>query len=283
MRPTATLSVSLESSQITASKSELFRAILSDITGEVVAVNLDGEQLTALVDTIGDLSEPPTVRSLVEDSIAKWLRGDFLVASAVADEMAAGNLSLRTTEARFENTLLVTGETVVSIVSAGDRVAGLVTDDGEFVTGARKKWDDEWNEAAEFSLRTPPRSEIHESLANEIGEEVDADFRAMLDAVDTTRDKGTLNEVGLNLLAAANNEIQLFEISKWGEDAGMASKATFSRKKTHLEDKGLIATEKIPIDVGRPRLRLLLGEQLRGVDADDLVEQAQNMMAATPA
>ena len=275
--------MSLESSRTTASESELFQAILSDTTGEVLAVNLDGEQLTALVDAIGDLSEPPTVRGLVEDSVAKWLRDDFLVASAVADEIAAGTLALRTTEERFENTLLVTEETVVSIVSAGDHVAGLVTDDGEFVTDAHEKWDGEWNEAAEVSLRTPPRSEIHESLANEIGEEVDTDFRAMLDSIDTTRDKETFNEVGLNLLAAANNEIQLFEISKWGEDAGIASKATYSRKKNQLEDNGLITTEKIPIDVGRPRLRLLLTDELRGVDPDDLVEQARNMMAAVPA
>nr|WP_152420305.1 DUF5821 family protein [Halococcus thailandensis] len=232
---------------------------------------------------MGGLSESPTVRSLVEDSVARWLRDDFLVASAVADEIVAGNLSLRTTEARFENTLLVTGETVVSIVPAGDRVAGLTTDDEDFVATTREKWNSEWNDATEVSFRTPPRSEIHESLANEIGEGVDADFRAMLDSVETTRDKETLNEVGLNLLAAANNEIQLFKISKWGEDTGLASRATYSRTKTQLEDSGLLATEKVPMDVGRPRLRLLLGEELRGVDVDDLVEQAQKMMAAAPA
>jgi hypothetical protein len=275
--------MALESSSVTSSDIELFEAILSDTAGEVFAVNLNEEQFTTLVDTIDGLSDPPTVRSLVENSTAKWLRDDFLVASAGAEEMAAGSLSLRTTEARFENTLLVTEETLVAIVSAGDRVAGLVTDDEEFVTNAREKWDDKWNEAAEFSLRTPPRSAVHDSLAEEIGDEVDADFRAMLDSIDTTRDKETLNEVGLSLLAAANNEIQLFEISKWGEDAGMASKATFSRTKNHLEDNGLIATEKVPIDVGRPRLRLLLSDELRGVDADDLVEQARNVMSAAPA
>ncbi|UOO96613.1 DUF5821 family protein (plasmid) [Halococcus dombrowskii] len=275
--------MSLEASQITASESELFQAILSDTADEVVAVNLDGEQLTVLVETIGGLSEPPAVRSLVKDSVARWLQDDFLVASAVADEMAAGNLSLRTAEVRFENTLLVTGETVVSVVPAGDRVAGLATDDEDFVATTREKWNSEWNDATEVSFRTPPRSEIHESLANEIGEEVDADFRAMLNSVETTRDKGALNEVGMSLLAAANNEIQLFEISKWGEDTGLASRATYSRTKTQLEDSGLLATEKVPMDVGRPRLRLLLGEELRGVDVDDLVEQAQKMMVAAPA
>jgi hypothetical protein len=247
----------------------------------VFAVNLNEQQLTALVETIDSLSEPPTIRSLSNNSVARWLRDDFLVASAVADELAAGNLSLRTTEPLFKNTLLVTEETVVAVVSTDDHAAGLVTDD-EFVASARKKWADEWDEATEFSLRTPPRSAVHESLAAETGEEVDADFRAMLDSVDSTRGEEALNVVQMSLLAAAKNGIQLYKISTWGENAGVASRATFSRMKTQLEEGGVITTEKIPIDVGRPRLRLLLTDELRGVSAGNLVEQARKVMFAAP-
>jgi hypothetical protein len=272
----------LESSTVTSSDAELFRAALADTAGEVFAVNLDEQQLTALVETIDSLSEPPTVHSLGLNSTAKWLRDDFLIASAVADELAAGNLSLRTTEPLSENTLLVTEETVVAVVSADDHAAGLVTDD-EFVASTRKKWADEWDSAAEFSLRTPPRSAVHESLAAEIGEEVDADFRAILDSVETTRGEEALNVVQMSLLAAAENGIQLFEISTWGEDAGVASRATFSRMKTQLEEKSVVSTEKIPMDVGRPRLRLLLADELRGGDAGDLAEQARKVLFAAPA
>lgn len=283
MQPTTSFSMSLESSHITTSGSELFQELLSDTPGDVLAVNLNGQQLTTLVETLDSLSDPPTVHSLVTDSVAKWLQKDFLVASSVADAIVAGNLSLRATEACFENTLMMTEETVVSIVAVGDHTAGLSTADTAFVTNLREKWDDEWNEATEVSLRTLPWSVIHESLANEIGEGVAADFRTMLDSIDTTRDTTIFNEVGLNLLAAATNEIQLFEISKWGEDTGVASRATYSRMKTRLEDEGLIDTEKIPIDVGRPRLRLLLSEELRDVDAANLVEQAQKVASAAPA
>uniref|UniRef100_UPI000A78D6B4 transcriptional regulator TbsP domain-containing protein n=1 Tax=Halococcus thailandensis TaxID=335952 RepID=UPI000A78D6B4 len=76
----------------------------------------------------------------------------------------------------------------------------------------------------------------------------------------------------------------LYDISRWGEDAGVASKATFSRKKTQLEEQGLLETEKVPIDVGRPRLRLLLGEErLREADADELASVAHEMLSAAPA
>uniref|UniRef100_UPI001E507812 transcriptional regulator TbsP domain-containing protein n=1 Tax=Halegenticoccus soli TaxID=1985678 RepID=UPI001E507812 len=57
------------------------------------------------------------------------------------------------------------------------------------------------------------------------------------------------------------------------------SKATFSRTKTRLEDMGLIDTEKVPIDVGRPRLRLKLGDdRLRRADAGDLAGVAQSFL-----
>ena len=60
----------------------------------------------------------------------------------------------------------------------------------------------------------------------------------------------------------------------------IASKATFSRTKTRLEDAGIIDTEKVPIDVGRPRLRLKLGdERLHGVDAGELAAVASDLMA----
>ncbi|PWG73380.1 hypothetical protein DF186_23370, partial [Enterococcus hirae] len=79
-----------------------------------------------------------------------------------------------------------------------------------------------------------------------------------------------------SLLVAAKNDVLLYDISKWGEDVGIASKATFSRTKTKLEDMGLIDTEKVPIDVGRPRLRLKLGDdRLRDANTDQLAGVAQ--------
>jgi len=83
----------------------------------------------------------------------------------------------------------------------------------------------------------------------------------------------------VSLLVAAKNEVLLYDISKWGEDVGIASKATFSRTKTKLEDNGLIATEKVPIDVGRPRLRLQLGDdRLREASADELAAVSQDLL-----
>ncbi len=82
----------------------------------------------------------------------------------------------------------------------------------------------------------------------------------------------TLDEVTLALLVTARNEGMLYDLSRWGENVGIASKATFSRAKTTLEDEGILDTEKVPIDVGRPRQRLLLDHD--GLAAADIDEFA---------
>ncbi|MFB6130649.1 MAG: DUF5821 family protein, partial [Salinigranum sp.] len=44
-------------------------------------------------------------------------------------------------------------------------------------------------------------------------------------------------------------------------------------------DTGVIETEKVPIDVGRPRLRLKLGDdRLREAGAGDLASVAQSLL-----
>ena len=264
------------------SVAELFDAVLADTSGEVFVVGFDEERTETLVEVLADLDGPPTVHLLVRESVLKWLRGDFLAASTAADLIDSGDLSLRTSEGPFENTLLVAEESVVAVVAAGDQVGGLVADDSAFVGNVRERWERAYDNAAEFSLRTPPRARVHESLTDELGPEVESDFAAMLAALDTARGDDGLDEVMVSLLAAAKNEVLLYDVSKWGEDVGVASKATFSRTKTTLEERGLIETEKVPIDVGRPRLRLLLGdERLRETDADDLVSVAQGLLSTS--
>jgi hypothetical protein len=120
-----------------------------------------------------------------------------------------------------------------------------------------------------------------ETLATDIGPETAADFEAVLDSLDAARGNGNgLDEVTVSLLVAARNDELLYDISKWGEDIGLASKATFSRTKSRLEDSDLLDTEKVPIDVGRPRLRLMLGDESpEGADIDELASTAKEKLA----
>lgn len=269
------------SNSVETSKTELLRSALENESGTVFGVGFDETTTEALLEVLEGLDEPPKVRLLARESVLKWVRDEYIHASAAADLVAADRLSLRTTDEPSENVLVVTEGKVVSVVSAGSNVAGLVTDDVEFVESARERWQSVWETAAEFGLRTPARSRVEESLATEFGLDVESDFRTMLGVLSSGRGaEGGLDEVGVSLLTAAKHEELLYDISKWGEDVGVASKATFSRTKNPLEEMGLLDTEKVPVDVGRPRLRLLLGdERLREADAEEIASAAQSLFS----
>ncbi|MFB6103400.1 MAG: transcriptional regulator TbsP [Haloplanus sp.] len=228
---------------------------------ELLLVDPTAAAVEALTSVTAAADDPPPVRLLADSTLLKEVMDDFIVASNAADHVAADALSLRTWNIGTANSLLVTDDTVWALITVGDRVAALGTDEAAFVDAADKTYDTQWEAASTFDLRTPPLSQVRETLGEEIGADTRDDFDAALDALEAAREAaGEFDEVMLTLLVAARNDVLLYDISKWGEDVGIASKATFSRTKTTLEDEGLIETEKVPIDVGRPRLRLKLNE-----------------------
>ena len=261
---------------------DILQTALSEASDDLLLVDPTETTIRALVDVAAEFDgELPAVRLLAEERALKETMEDFLVASRAADLIDADRLSIRTLAEPAANALLVSEASVQALVAAGDRIGALTTDDSAFVESTRESYDAQWEAAEPFGLRTPPISRVRDTLAADIGEDVRADFDAVLAGLDTARGDGEgLDEVTVSLLVAARNEVLLYDISKWGEDVGIASKATFSRTKTRLEDMGLIATEKVPIDVGRPRLRLQLGDdQLREADADELADISQQLVA----
>jgi hypothetical protein len=248
-------------------------------SGVAYVVGPTPSMLRALVETGVGADRPTPVRVLAGRSVLKTVADEFTVATAAAELVDRGAIELRAAEPDPGNTLVVTDASVVAIVSVGDRVAGLVTDDEAFVGDATGTYRAQFEAADPFTLRTPALSSVRTSLEAELGEDVRSDFDAVFESLEA-EDGPDLDEVVVSLLVAARNEVLLYDISKWGEDAGIASKATFSRTKTELEERGAIETEKVPIDVGRPRLRLRLGDdRLREVPPERLAAVASEVLA----
>jgi hypothetical protein len=272
------MSVTMQPTHIEKNATDLCGAALDDVTGEVLAIGPSTAVIDGLVTVLTEHDDAPTVRLLATESVLKDAVDEFTDASIIADLVADETLVLRTTTERLDGPLLLTDERVISLVTTHERTAGLATDDTSFVDAAREEYTDRWADAEPFTLRTPPLSRVQESLEREFGTELAADFERMRIALAET--DGDFDEVDISLLAAARNEALLYDISTWGEGVGVASRATFSRKKTRLEEGGLIDTEKVPIDVGRPRLRLLLGDdRLREIEADEVVSVAAELLA----
>lgn len=266
------------------SRPNVIDAILENESSKAFSIGFDETLVDALIEILGNLDDPPELNLLTTESVLKWVRDDFVLASEAADLIESGTLSIRASEDPFENILVITEESVVSLVTAGEYTAGLLTTHEEFAGGATEKWSTRWEQAEEFLLRTPARSRVEETLGEEFGSEVEADFRVMLNAVETTRGDEHLSGTDVCLLVAAKHELLLYDISKWSENVGIASKATVSRRKTYLEENGLIETEKVPIEVGRPRLRLLLGgDELREAESDELPAVAEKLLSQNQA
>ena len=269
----------MESTVIERSLADVLAEALAAASDELYLLNPTATAIEELVEVLDD--DAPTVRLLAGEGTLKSVMDDFLVASSAADHVAAGTLELRTAESST-NTLVVTETAVAALVDTGEQSAALSSDDEAFVESTYDRVADRWETADEYPLRTPPLSTVRRTLAEELGEPTAADFDAVLESLETARGNGEgLDEVTIAILVAARNDELLYDISKWGEDVGIASKATFSRTKSRLEETGLIDTEKVPIDVGRPRLRLKLGdERLEGTDPGELANVAQSMLAA---
>jgi hypothetical protein len=252
---------------------ETIHSFLED-ADTVLIVNPAPEVFRTVIQTATEFDDDlPDLRVLATPDVLKAAVDDFILASQAADLIEEGTLSLRTTTDVARNLLLISDEQVVTVVTLDDELTGLHSTDDDFVDTVRTTFMDEWDAGEEFKLRTPPLSRVRETLREEFGEDVEDNFMSMLKSVETVPgEEDELDEVVIALLVAANNEELLYDISKWGEDTGVASKATFSRMKTRLVERGLIDTEKVPIDVGRPRLQLVLvPDDLE--DMDTLAEQ----------
>jgi len=262
---------------------DVIASVLDDASGDVLLVNPSAAVIQEVIDAASSYDASiPTINVLADESALKEVMDDFLVASEAADLIDTGSLSLRVADTLPQNSLLLSEQRVVALVGVADQVGGLSTEDDSFVTTAYDAYQHDWEDAEEFSLRTPPISRVQQTLSDEISPDAEADFTTVLDSMDTARGDGQgLDEVTISLLVAARNKVLLYDISKWGEDVGLASKATFSRTKTRLEDLGIIDTEKVPIDVGRPRLRLRLADdRLQDAAPSEVASVAQSVLAS---
>jgi len=242
---------------------------------ELLVVNPSRAAMAGLVDRLAGAEDPPHVRLFVDPEALEALLDRFVPAATLADLVADGVVAVRTLRSVPRTALLLSPASVVALVPGPDRAAGLTTTEEDFVSRTYERFDRRWAAAPEYEVEVPPLSRVRETLRSALGEAVVADFEALLAAADDGGDPGA---VGLCLLAAARNEQLLYDVGRWAEEVGLASKATVSRTKTALEEAGLVRTESVPTDVGRPRLRLTLPPELAGESVETLACEARDRL-----
>jgi len=263
-----------------AAPAETVRQVLADRGELSYAFDPTPAVLDPLVEAFDGTASDSPARLLLRTEQLKAQVEDFLFASRLADLAARDAVAIRTDDAFANRNLLVFESTVVQLFDLDGQLAAIETRAEPVLSTLETTLDDRWAAGNQFQLRTPARSAVEETIEQELGTDARADFTAVIDSLETARgNDSSLDEVTIALLVAARNEALLYDVSKWGEDVGLASKATFSRTKTKLEENGVIDTEKVPIDVGRPRLRLMLGNgSLEGASVEELPSVVQEML-----
>ncbi len=260
----------------------VYDAIADQVLSEdadIIAVNPPADMVFALATRLSETVSPPTLRILGPDDVLRSIRRVFPVAARLAELEAAGTVTIRNAAVESGTTLFCTEEVVYALAIAGESTDLLSLEDGDFVSTAYVYYDERVTEATPFSLRTPPLADVEETLADEFDDTVAEDFIGLTELLFPVTRYPDIDPETIGVIVAAKHGLQLYRISKWGEDVGVASRATFSREKAELEEAGLIKTEKVPMDVGRPRLKLHLAEdELIDRSGDELLSELKDRL-----
>jgi len=200
----------------------------------------------------------PQLRVLTGETTLRRFQRDFVAAATAAELAADGRLTVRTDEAREGTTVFASRDSVFVPVTAADAGSAVASGAARFAADVFDTCTRTWRGSEPFQLQTPPLSTVEETLTAEFGPDAAADFRTAVDTGTDRVDPTAFDPVTAVLLVAARHDRLHYDVSNWGERLGLASKATFSRKKTRLEDRGVIETEQEANRPGRPRQRLSL-------------------------
>lgn len=260
---------------------DVFSAVVEE-PGAASVVCVDPSAVVAVVDALEGTARDDPVRVLAPADALRVVDRDHVTAARLSDLVAAESVRVRVTAASVGETVLVTDDRVVCVLTdLPTETLGVATEDADAVAAVREGFDARWAAAEDYERDSPTYSELVSSMRERFGEATASDLEAAVASPGVRGLEDNVDLVDLLVLLAARHRHQLYELTQWGSDAGVASVGTFSQSKRRLEDLGLVDTETVHSgDVGRPRQRLVVGaEELRDADVEELVAAARRVLA----
>ncbi|WP_396613331.1 DUF5821 family protein (plasmid) [Haloferax sp. S1W] len=268
------------------SRAGVYKDLLTDSLSEAVdEMIIATSQLTVietLVEEIGSSDDVPNQIKLIttRDTLQK-ADSNFVVSSRLNQYFDEGILNIRTHPEDHPPAVFVTVNqiTYVHPTSGGEGIL-MSTEDEEVVISVREQYITRWKNGGQFQLSNPSYARMLESIGQDLGGSMQESIQSVFESAGLSQRDGTqMDEVDVYLLMGALNEKQFYQVCSWGEDMGIASRAKFSNHKRALEDAGLVTTEKVATDVGRPRQRLLLAkETLKNASPQEVIQVAQSVV-----
>ena len=243
--------------------------------GEVRLINPSAGLLAAVVERTHATTADGVLHLLVTASVSLAIEDRFPTAAQLADLRAAGRVAAHTANDPLEGTLC--GGAVVGMVFAQAQEWTLLP----LEPALWRNWIDQtWRSVVTgTSTMQLPRvgyAHLRSTLAAQVSPAVASHFdRLVRTARRELGDEADIDPTAVALLATAYHGGQLAEVTAWGTEVGVASRATFSRVKSQLVDVGVIETAPVPQEVGRPRLRLQLRQPPEDTAVTALIDAAR--------
>lgn len=230
-------------------------------------------EFTGLVVALEQADEVNEIEILTDSDTITELRNLFFTTTRLVDYIQEGNIKIRAQDSHLPS-LIITEDSIEATTGFPDADPTVVeTTEESFVEDTIETFDERFEEADEVMFRKPAYFSLLDTLQEGFDEPLGEDFEAALrEAKEPDRPSLEIDPVFVSILVGVYNEISFYQLSRWGEDVRLASRAKYSRKKRELEEEGIIDYENIPRQVGRPRHRLLLGEAVdEEKSIDDIV------------
>lgn len=267
-------------SPVSTERMAAFRDCLDDTSAVKLTIS-HGQAFTDLVVALEEADDVERLDVMTDEDTITDLRNQFLTGAHLEEYIQNDVLRLRSQPSPLP-TLLCTATDVLAIAGLPDGPQWVFeTSDDEYLEATRQRFADEFQAASTPRLRHPNWSALCAAFEETFGADVLGNFKAGLRAA--LADDGrtlTIDPVHLSLLLGGFHELSFYELSRTAEAVQFGSPGTYSRKKRQLEDAGLIDVEAMETDVGRPRQRLLLGENVpESQDISDVVVTAMETLS----
>lgn len=243
--------------------------------GEQTVAVQTGEELSALTEELTRSENPPETHVIADESALLDINNVFSVEGPLQSLIDAGTVTLSSAP-NVENTLLYTENMAASLINTSSGYLSVQTEADADVNAVESVVSSLQEDSDEVDLETASLDCLIESLSETFGSDMSDHFQNVFQEHDFSE---TTHVAEVLLVLAAYNQELLSDISNLGERTGAASKATFSRSKSTLEDAGVIHTEKVTTEVGRPPLRLTLGDEVEPGSPSEAVGLAYEKLA----
>jgi hypothetical protein len=250
---------------------------LSDIdSDEAKFVISDIELILDVIDFISSQNNTD-FEIIIPESEARQVRLNFPLNSRTVELMRQDRLSIYSTTVNPLPNILTDRAGFYNLIRFGKVTRFYRSTDDDTSARIDEELDRVKTTAGQIEPDILPWSELLSQLEKALDRKVRQEFERLIEAA-RIENLGALDGISVAIISAAQAGTLLNDLVTWAGDVELASNATFSRRKQVLEEQGVIRTEKVPTEVGRPKQRLLLSDEIErvGVRGEDLEISRKN-------